>query len=78
VRLLLRDSIARQKVNNRLGLDFEFAGQLVDSDLICFAHASYGPFHGQKTQSPLLRPTYLLFTASALPLPWLRLQNVEL
>src|SRR4029077_7410482 len=49
VGLLLRDSIPRQQINNRLGLDLEFPGQLVDSDLVCFAHASYGPFHGQKS-----------------------------
>ncbi len=49
MRLLLRDAIPRQKVNNRLCLDLEFAGQFVDSDLVCFAHASYRPFHGQKS-----------------------------
>jgi hypothetical protein len=37
VSLLFRDSVARQKIDDGLGLDFEFAGQLVNSDLICFA-----------------------------------------
>lgn len=39
VSLFLRDAEAGQKVNNRFGLDFEFAGQFVDSDLIGVAHA---------------------------------------
>ena len=56
MRLLFRDAIPRQKIDDRLGLDFEFAGQFVDSDLVCFAHAAYRPFHGQKTQSALTRP----------------------
>ncbi len=50
VRLLLRDAIPRQKVNDRFGLHLEFAGQLVDSNLICVAHASYGLFSNQNTQ----------------------------
>jgi hypothetical protein len=41
VRLLLRDAIPRQKVNDSFGLDLEFAGQLVDSDLVCVSHASF-------------------------------------
>jgi hypothetical protein len=39
VSLLLRDAEARQKVDDGLGLDFELAGQLVDSDLVGVAHA---------------------------------------
>src|SRR5207253_3385924 len=39
VRLLLRDAIPGQQVNNGFGFDLEFAGQLVDSDLICVGHA---------------------------------------
>jgi hypothetical protein len=39
VRLFLRDAEAGQKVNNGLGLDFELAGQLVNSDLIGVGHA---------------------------------------
>jgi len=37
--LLFRDAEAGQKVNDGLGLDFELAGQLVDSDLIGVGHA---------------------------------------
>src|ERR1700730_13395322 len=37
MRLLFRDSVARQKIDDRLGLDFELAGQLVNTNLICFA-----------------------------------------
>jgi hypothetical protein len=39
VRLLFRDAVPRQQVNDGFGLHFEFAGQLVDSDLICVGHA---------------------------------------
>jgi hypothetical protein len=39
VRLLFRNAVAGQKVNNRLGLDLQLAGQLVDSDLVCVGHA---------------------------------------
>ena len=39
MRLLLRDAIPGQQVNNGFGFDLEFAGQLVDSDLICVGHA---------------------------------------
>jgi hypothetical protein len=41
VRLLFRDAIPRQQVNNGFGLDLEFAGQLVDSYLVCVSHASF-------------------------------------
>jgi hypothetical protein len=41
MRLLFGDAVPRQKVNNRFGLDLEFAGQLVDSDLVCVCHASF-------------------------------------
>jgi hypothetical protein len=36
---LFRDAEARQKVNDGLGLNFELAGQLVDSYLIGVGHA---------------------------------------
>ncbi len=39
MRLFFRDAVPRQEVNNGLGLDLEFAGQLVNSDLICVVHA---------------------------------------
>jgi hypothetical protein len=39
VRLLLRDAIPGQQVNDGFGLDFEFAGQFVNSDLIYVGHA---------------------------------------
>jgi hypothetical protein len=39
VGLFLRDAEAGQKVNDGFGLDFELAGQLVDSDLIGVGHA---------------------------------------
>jgi hypothetical protein len=52
VRLLLGYSIPRQKVNNSFRLDLQFACQLVDSDLISFAHASCRPFCGQKFNGP--------------------------
>jgi hypothetical protein len=41
VRLLFRDAIPRQQVNDGFGLDLEFTGQLVDSDLVCVSHASF-------------------------------------
>src|SRR6202011_3085697 len=37
VSLLFRDAVARQKVDNGLGFDFQLAGQLVNTNLICFA-----------------------------------------
>jgi hypothetical protein len=37
VRFLFRDSVARKKIDDRFGLYFQLAGQLVNSDLICFA-----------------------------------------
>jgi hypothetical protein len=37
VGLLFRDAVARQKIDDGLGLDFQLAGQFVDTDLICFA-----------------------------------------
>jgi hypothetical protein len=39
VRLLLVDANLRQIVDQHLGLDFEFAGQFVNSDLIRFWHS---------------------------------------
>ena len=39
VRLLFRDAIPGQQVNDGLGLDLEFAGKFVDSDLIYVSHA---------------------------------------
>jgi hypothetical protein len=39
VRLLLRDAIPRQQVNDGLSLDLQFAGQFVNSDLIYVGHA---------------------------------------
>jgi hypothetical protein len=76
VRLLLGHAIPGQKINNRLRLDLEFAGQLINSNLVCFDHASYRPFHGQNTQPALFRPGYLLLKVSALPLPSSRYQDV--
>jgi hypothetical protein len=37
VRLLFGDPVSGQKINNRFGLHFQFAGQLVNSDLVCVA-----------------------------------------
>jgi len=37
VRFLFGDPVSGQKVNNRFGLYFQFAGQLVNSDLVCVA-----------------------------------------
>ena len=37
VRLLFCDAVARQKVDDGLGLYFQLAGQLIYTDLICFA-----------------------------------------
>jgi hypothetical protein len=34
VRLLVRDADLRQEIDQHLGLDLEFPGQLVDADLI--------------------------------------------
>jgi len=39
VRLLFRDAVPRQQVNDGFGFDLEFAGQFVDSDLIYVGHA---------------------------------------
>ena len=39
VRLFFRDPVLGQKVNDRLGLDLQLPGQLVNSDLVCLAHA---------------------------------------
>jgi hypothetical protein len=39
MRLLFRDAILGQQVNNGLGLDLKLPGQLVDSDLIRVGHA---------------------------------------
>jgi hypothetical protein len=39
VRLLFRDAIPRQQVNDGFRLDLEFAGQFVNSDLIYVGHA---------------------------------------
>jgi hypothetical protein len=39
VRFLFRDAIAGQQVNNGLGLDLEFSGKLVNSDLVYVGHA---------------------------------------
>jgi hypothetical protein len=38
VRLLLRDAHLGQVVNDRLGLDFQLPGQLVDSYLVLVTH----------------------------------------
>src|SRR5579885_2925445 len=38
MRLLFRDPVLRQEVNDRLRLDLEFAGQFVDSDLVYVCH----------------------------------------
>jgi hypothetical protein len=40
VRFLFGDAKPGQKVNDGLRLDFEFARELIDADLICVAHAS--------------------------------------
>ena len=39
VRLFFSDAVPSQQIDDGLGLDLEFAGQFVDSDLICVAHA---------------------------------------
>src|SRR5438045_5475676 len=55
MRLLLRNSETGQKINDRFGLHFQFAGQLVDSDLVRVAHALRS----------LLGPCYSSFASSA-------------
>ena len=35
--LLFRDTVARQEIDDGLRLDFQLAGQFVDTNLICFA-----------------------------------------
>jgi hypothetical protein len=42
MRFLFRDAESGQEINNRFRLDLQFAGQLVDSDLIRVAHSSFG------------------------------------
>jgi hypothetical protein len=37
VSLLFRDTVAGQKIDDGLGFDFQLAGQLINTDLICFA-----------------------------------------
>ncbi len=44
MRFLFRYAVPGQEVNDGLGLDLEFAGQLVDSDLICVGHESFYDF----------------------------------
>jgi hypothetical protein len=44
VRLLLFDPEARQQVNDGFRFDLEFAGQLVDSDLVSVAQLGIGLF----------------------------------
>ena len=39
MRLLFCDAVAGQQVNDGFGLHLEFAGQLVNADLICVGHA---------------------------------------
>jgi hypothetical protein len=41
VRFFLGDTKTRQKVNDRFGLDLQFTGQFVDSDLIRVGHSSF-------------------------------------
>lgn len=41
MRFLLGYTEARQKVNDGLSFDLEFAGQLVNSDLIYVSHAFF-------------------------------------
>ena len=55
VGLLFRDSEARQKVDDGLGLDFQFAGQLIDSDLIRVAA------HALRFGTPVLRKLRMRF-----------------
>jgi hypothetical protein len=40
--LLLGNAVPWQKVNDCLRLNFQLPGELVDSYLICFSHASLG------------------------------------
>jgi hypothetical protein len=40
VRFLFGNAKTGQQVNNGFRLDLEFAGELIDADLICVAHAS--------------------------------------
>ncbi len=37
VRLLFRDAVARQKIDDRFGLNFQLAGQFIYTNLVCFA-----------------------------------------
>ena len=76
MRLLLCDPVPGQKVNDCFGLHLKFAGQLVDSDLVCVAHASYRPFFGQKFHRPQLRRGQLSITLVALPQLSLRLRGL--
>src|SRR5579859_1371174 len=39
MRLFFGNTETGQKINNRFGLHFQFAGQLIDSDLVYVAHA---------------------------------------
>jgi hypothetical protein len=61
VRLFFRDAILGQKVNDGLGLDLEFAGQLVDSYLIYVAHSPLKTSPIQNHESSRLPVEKLLF-----------------
>ena len=63
MRLFLRDTETGQKVNDRLGLHFQFACQLVDSDLVRVSHAL------RSLRGSLFLETLLLRVTPALPLP---------
>jgi len=60
VRLFFRDSETGQKINDRFGLDLQFAGQFVDSNLIRVAHAlglrPRPPFHSYSDFASSLCP----------------------
>lgn len=40
--LFFGNAVSRQKVDDGLSLNLQLPGELVDSDLICFSHASLG------------------------------------
>ena len=78
MRLLLRDAKTGQKINDRFGLHFQFAGQLVDSDLICVSHAlrfvTRTPVTGTLLTPALLLPLVL----PRFPFPQLELRLARL
>lgn len=42
MRLLLGDAYLREIIDQHFGLNFEFAGQFVNPDLVCVSHSNSG------------------------------------